>query len=153
MRTQAVTVVAVLLALLALGSTVSAEQRKPAPAVPAFRVIVNANNVLSNVDRALLQDAFLKKRTRWPNDTVIRPVDLVSSSSVRRDFTKDVLGRSVAAVRAYWQQRIFSGSDIPPPEVDSEAGVVDYVRKHEGAVGYVSGTAALDGVKEIAVER
>jgi ABC-type phosphate transport system substrate-binding protein len=152
MRTQALIIVAaLLLALFALGGTVSAEQtRRP---TPTFRVIVNPNNPLASVDRALLQDAFLKKITRWPNDTVIHPVDQVSSSSVRSSFSRDVVGRSVAAVKAYWQQRIFAGRDIPPIEVENDARVVEYVRAHEGAVGYVSGTAALEGAKEIAVSR
>jgi len=151
MRTQAVTVVATLLALLALSGGVSAEQTRPAP--PAFRVIVNSKNTLPSVERTFLQDAFLKKGTRWPNDTVIRPVDQIPSSSVRSKFSNDVVGRSVAAVKAYWQQRIFAGRDVPPIEVENDARVVEYVRRYEGAVGYVSGTASFDGTREIAVSR
>jgi ABC-type phosphate transport system substrate-binding protein len=154
MRTQAVAVVAILLALFAPGGSVSAEPtRQPPPAAPAFRVIVNSKNTLSSVERTFLQDAFLKKSTRWPNDTVIRPVDLVSSSSVRSKFSSDVIGRSVAAVKAYWQQRIFAGRDVPPIEVENDARVVEFVKRYEGAVGYVSAAASLDGAKEIAVSR
>jgi hypothetical protein len=72
---------------------------------------------------------------------------------VRARFSQQVLGRSVGAVQAYWQQRIFSGSDIPPPEVDSDQKVVDFVLRNEGAVGYVSGSANLNGAKPVDVAR
>ena len=49
-----------------------------------------------------------------------------------------MLKRSVAAVRSYWQQRIFSGRDVPPPEVDTENQVIKYVAGDPGALGYVS---------------
>jgi hypothetical protein len=35
-------------------------------------------------------------------------LDLDFNSAVRRRFTEEVLRRPLAAVRAYWQQRIFS---------------------------------------------
>jgi len=58
------------------------------------------------------------------------PVDLRSDSSVRRKFSESVLKRSVAAIRSYWQQRIFSGREVPPPELDSDAAVLRYVAKY-----------------------
>jgi hypothetical protein len=82
---------------------------------------------------------------------VIRPVDLAANSVVRRKFTEDVLNRSVEAVKGYWQQRIFSGRDVPPPELDTDEDVIAYVLKYEGAIGYVSGSASLRGTKVLAV--
>lgn len=62
-----------------------------------------------------------------------------------------MIKRSVEAVRSYWQQRIFSGRDVPPPELDTDEEVVRYVLKHDGAVGYVSAGADIDGLKVISV--
>jgi hypothetical protein len=83
---------------------------------------------------------------------VIRPVDLRPQAAARLRFTERVLKRSIGAVRSYWQQRIFSGRDVPPPEVDSDEAVVAFVSKSAGAIGYVSGTAKLQGVRELAIE-
>jgi ABC-type phosphate transport system substrate-binding protein len=121
------------------------------PPVPVYQVVVHPNNPTSTVDRGLLEDAFLKKITTWPTGELIRPVDLAPGSPVRRKFTEDVLKRSVEAVRGYWQQRIFSGRDVPPPELDTDDDVVRYVLKYEGGVGYVSGGAALNGSKVLSV--
>jgi ABC-type phosphate transport system substrate-binding protein len=121
-------------------------------ASPDFRLIVHASNPQRAADRAFLADAFLKKTTRWEGGETIRPVDLRPAATPRKSFTERVLKRSVGAVRSYWQQRIFSGRDVPPPELDSDDEVLVFVAKYPGAVGYVSGAAKLKGVKELAVK-
>ena len=63
-----------------------------------------------------------------------------------------MIGRSVGAVRAYWQHVVFSGRDVPPPQLASDAEVVKYVATHEGAVGYVSGSAPVEGARVVGVE-
>src|SRR4051812_20972356 len=90
----------------------------------SFRLIVNPANGVTALDRKFLADAFLKKTTRWPGGELIRPVDLGTESAIRRRFSEDVLGRSVAAVKSYWQQMIFSGRAVPPPELDSDEEVI-----------------------------
>ena len=62
-----------------------------------------------------------------------------------------MLRRPLAAVRAYWQQRIFSGRDVPPPELDTDQQVIDYVMRYAGAIGYVSGTTPLDGPRVVTI--
>jgi ABC-type phosphate transport system substrate-binding protein len=138
------------LGLSLAGTSVQANGR----AVPAFQIIVHPSNRTASLDRKFVEDAFLKKVTRWPdNDSVIRPVDLGAGSPVRRAFSESVLNRSVEAVKGYWQQRIFSGRDVPPPELDTDDDVVRYVLKYDGAVGYVSGGANLEGARVVDVSR
>jgi hypothetical protein len=122
-----------------------------APSSPAYRIVVHPENGVEVVTREFVRDAFLKKAKRWPGNTVLRPVDLAPRSLARKPFSEQELGRSVQAVRAYWQQRIFSGRDVPPPEFEHDAQVIDYVLKHPGAVGYVSGGADLRGAKPVSV--
>jgi ABC-type phosphate transport system substrate-binding protein len=119
---------------------------------PPYQVIVNPNNPTPPVDRHFVEDAFLKKITNWPGGGAIRPVDLPAGSPVRRRFSEEVLLRSVEAVRGYWEQRIFSGRDVPPPELDNEEDVVKYVLKYEGAVGYVSGATKLEGPRVLVIQ-
>lgn len=118
---------------------------------PDFRVIVNANNTVSGVEREFAADVFLKKVTRWSGGDATKPVDLRSDNPVRRRFSENVLKRSVGAVRSYWQQRIFSGRDVPPPELETDEAVVAYVARYPGAIGYVSGSTKLTGVRELAI--
>ena len=140
----------VLLGIVCLGlapwTSLAAAER-----TPEFIVIVHPDNPQNAATREFLADAFLKKTTRWSHDETIRPVDLRPSSATRRYFSDRVLKRSVAAVRSYWQQRIFSGRGVPPPELDDERSAVHYVLKYPGAVAYVAGDTKLEGAKVLAI--
>jgi ABC-type phosphate transport system substrate-binding protein len=116
-----------------------------------FLVLVHPSNPSHTVSREFVSDAFLKKTTRWSHDEAIRPVDLRPNAGTRRLFSERVLRRSVAAVRSYWQQRIFSGRGVPPPELDDDAAVVRYVLKYPGAVGYVTSGTRLEGAKVVTI--
>lgn len=142
MRTLTAFTVAFIVASTALGSAVLAESPRLGP---NYLVIVHPTSSAPSFDRKFIEDAFLKKISRWPNGDSIRPVDQGPDSPIRRKFTEDVLNRTVAAVKGYWQQRIFSGRDVPPPEVDTDEQVIGFVLQHEGAIGYVSGNADVKG--------
>jgi ABC-type phosphate transport system substrate-binding protein len=133
--------------LAALGSPARAEE-----ATPDFRVVVHPQNPQRSAERSFVADAFLKKTSHWDGGETIRPVDLRPGAAARRVFTERVLKRTIGAVRSYWQQRIFSGRDVPPPELESDDEVVAFVAKYPGAIGYVSGAAKLKGVKELSVK-
>lgn len=117
-----------------------------------LKIIVHSSNAARAVDQSFLADAFLKKVTRWPSGETIRPLDQRPDTAVRRSFSRGILKRTVAAVRSYWQQRIFSGRDVPPPELDSDASVIAYVERTPGAVGYVATGAKLGSSRELQVQ-
>lgn len=141
-----------LLAILVLAvALIPAPRAGIADSAPAIRLIVHPDNPVTRLDRKFVINAFLKKRTRWGDDVAIRPVDLEPDSPVRRRFSKEVLGRSIEAVRRYWNQQVFSGRGVPPPELDSEREVVEYVTRHRGAIGYVSEGVDLQGAKVVEI--
>jgi ABC-type phosphate transport system substrate-binding protein len=139
--------------ILALVLTVPAVEvvARGASPPPPYVIIVHPSNPTTGISRKFLVDAFLKKTTRWEHGEVIRPADQPADSAVRRKFSEEILKRSVAAVRSFWQQAVFSGRDVPPPELNTDEDVVKYVANHAGAVGYVSGTATIDGAKVMPV--
>jgi hypothetical protein len=112
---------------------------------------VHPTNPTRELTRPFLRDAFLKRSTQWSHGPTLRPVDFVPRAPVREVFSRDVLGRGVAEVKRYWQQQIFSGKNVPPPELDSEADVIAFVLKHEGAIGYLPAGAHAAGARVVAV--
>ncbi len=146
-------VATLLLALPALAPvTPGGAQPARAGHVGAFVVVVHADNPTPSLPRETLARLFLRKLARWPGGQPALPVDLPADAPVRASFSRHVLARSVTAVRAYWQERIFSGRDVPPPERADEAEALAYVRAHPAAVGYVSATATLPpGVRVLPV--
>lgn len=135
----------VLACLLALGDVLADDT------APEFVIVVHPENPASSLSRDFLQDAFLKRKSEWPGGESLKPVDQASDSRVREKFSERVLQRSVAAVKSYWQQRIFSGRGVPPPEFPSDQAVIGYVLKHRGGIGYVSGNAHLGGARAVLV--
>jgi hypothetical protein len=154
MRPTSRTLAAFAATTLAVVAIAIASDRAVAQPAPAYVVIAHPQVRVARVSREFLADVFLKRKTRWPGDKLIRPVDLDARSSVRKRFSDDVLRRTTAAVRNYWRQIVFSGRGVPPPELDDDRAVVDYVLRHEGAVGYVSSAAAgaLGGAKLLEVD-
>jgi len=121
------------------------------PARPSYVLIVHPGSRPPALDRKFLSEVFLRRTTRWPDDTPILPVDLAPDARARARFSQDVLARSVASVRSYWQQRIFSGQGLPPPELGDDDAVVSYVLSHPGAIGYVSAGTPLNGAIPVEV--
>ena len=142
-----------LLSLLAavLGAALG-PARPLAASMPAYRLIVNPQNGATSVDRRFVADAFLKKITRWPDGESVHPVDLSPEAPARARFSEEVIRRSVSAVKSYWQQLVFSGRDVPPPELDRDEDVIGYVLRFPGAIGYVSSTANVDRVKVVTLK-
>jgi hypothetical protein len=140
------------LGLVLLWCLVAVSPALAADAPPAFRVVAHRGVPGNTVSRDFLANAFLKNISRWPDNQALRPVDLKVDAGARKTFSEAVLRRSVAAVKAYWQQRIFSGRGVPPPALDSDQAVIDYVASHPGAVGYISGTPSVGNVKVMTVK-
>ena len=109
-----------------------------------YVIVVNARNPISSMSAEELARVFLKKQKTWEDGSAVLPVDLPEDSQVRETFTRDVLGRSTSAVRAFWQQMIFSGRDVLPVVRDDPGAVISYVSSNTYAIGYVAPNTPLD---------
>lgn len=116
-----------------------------------FKVIGHAGTTPDTIAKRELARIFLKQHSKWPSGQSAEPVDQRGNEALRRTFAEDVLGKTPAMVESYWQAQVFSGRGTPPSSLGSDAAVVDFVRSHPGAVGYVSRSASTDGVKIINV--
>jgi ABC-type phosphate transport system substrate-binding protein len=135
-----------------LGLCTFGGQAARAESPPDFRVVIHPDNPVSSISQEFVTDVFLKRTTRWHDGEAAHPADQRADANVRKSFSDSVLRRSVSAVKRYWQQRIFSGRELPPPELESDDAVIGYVLKHRGAIGYVSGSAKLGRAKAVSVQ-
>lgn len=115
--------------------------------VVSYKVIVNSSNSLSTIKKGDLSKFFLKKKQKWPDGKDVLCVDLAVDSSIRKKFSKQIHGRTVSAIKAYWQKQIFSGRGVPHLELDSEAKILKYIHAHPTAIGYVAAPASLSKFK------
>jgi len=141
-------------ALIALALAVGAVSAPLQAQDKEFVVIVNAFNPFVTIKADDLSRIFLKKTATWSNGQAAQPVDQPEGSNLRRRFTSRVLNRDTGSVKSYWQQQVFSGKAVPPPTLDTDAAVLEFVRQHPYAVGYISTSTPLTNeVRVIAVVR
>ena len=139
----------------ALILTVVGATAGPGAAAPqtGYAVVVNPANSTASLSRADVARLFLKKLTSWPGGAPVAPVDQARTAPVRQAFSIDVHEKDADAVAAHWQVQVFSGRDVPPRTLRSDADVLAFVRSNPGAIGYVSTATPLDeGVKKVKVE-
>jgi ABC-type phosphate transport system substrate-binding protein len=117
----------------------------------SYKVIVHPSNPATQVTRLKVGEMFLKKATRWPDGHPVMPIEPSGKSPVRQRFDLEIYGKPVIAISAYWQQMIFGGKAVPPPERANDAEVVAFVRDTPGAIGYVWSGTDVSGVKVVTV--
>jgi ABC-type phosphate transport system substrate-binding protein len=117
-----------------------------------YQIVVNNDNPITSLSKNQVKKIYTKKLTKWDDDKKIKPVDLQKNSDVRKSFSSSVLGKSVSAMRAFWQRQIFSGKGVPPPEKKNDASVIEYVKNNPGAIGYVSINANTGNLKKITIK-
>ena len=115
------------------------------------KIIVNPANTISSITVSELSNIFLKKVSKFDNGDKAVPVDQVADSPVRVSFSDQYLGKSVSAVKNYWNQQLFSGAGVPPEEKQNDAAVINFVKANAGAIGYVSSGASITEVKVLNV--
>jgi hypothetical protein len=116
-----------------------------------YQIIVHPSNPARELSRSFLRDAFMKRNPQWTHGPAMRPVDLSGRAPARELFSREVLERSVAEIKRFWQQQIFSGKGVPPPELESEVEVAAFVLKHAGGIGYLPAGTDLRGTRVVTV--
>jgi methyl-accepting chemotaxis protein len=66
---------------------------------------------------------------------------------LRAAFCTEIVGKSVANLKALWAQMVFSGKALPPKVAASDDDVKKAVSSAKGGVGYIKAAAADDTVK------
>jgi len=117
-----------------------------------FKVIVHPDNPISSVSRAFLRGAYLKQVRDWRKGLPVQPIDLSKRFPARDAVAAQVLQKSPAQLRSFWIQRIFSGTGMPPPELDSPAAVIASVLAQPGAVAYLPSNVDPGRAKVIKLE-
>ena len=122
----------------------------PAAAQDGYRIVVNPSNPVSSLSKSQVSRLFLEKST-WDDGAQALPVDLLATSPIREGFSKEVLGLPVPAALDRLREVAKASGATPPPSMASDRDVLAYVRLKPGAIGYVSLSADVSGVKVVSV--
>ncbi|MDQ8196905.1 hypothetical protein QEH56_02035 [Pelagicoccus enzymogenes] len=128
--------------LVTLLATVLASTLQAAPAV-----VVNPDNT-DAVDSETLTAYLIGKRKFWEggSEVVIAVLkDDADANGALEQFTK----MNDSRFKSHWQRLAFSGRGTMPKQFSDPAALVAFVKVNKGAIGLVSDSADLSGVKKV----
>jgi ABC-type phosphate transport system substrate-binding protein len=112
-------------------------------------LIVNpANN--QAIDRHWVAKVYLGEIKSWPGGGAVTVYDLPEDSELRGRFSKEILGRSIANMKALWAQFTFSGKAVPPRQLATDEAVKKAVAADKYALGYIDSASVDDSVRALA---
>jgi hypothetical protein len=100
-------------------------------------VIANAASPVRTLTNKEAVDIFMRRTRFDANGDQIIACDLSRDNAVRGDFYRVMTGMSQAQINSYWARLMFSGQVMPPQAFASEQELLNMVRRHPGAIGYL----------------
>lgn len=118
-------------------------------ALSAPKILLNESVDLSDIDSAYLNQIFAMQTRKWPNGQAIQVFVLPSTDSLHRRFVVDHLQIQTHQLDRIWNRMLFTGTGKAPTVVESEDAMLKTIQTTPGAIGYVSETFAVNGVKVV----
>lgn len=80
---------------------------------------------------------FLGKRMRWSNQA---PITFVLSKDPEslEPFMREIMGKTQGQFTNYWKKMLFTGKGMMPRFLETDKEVIQYVKIHPNACGFVS---------------
>ncbi|MGE5450268.1 MAG: phosphate ABC transporter substrate-binding protein [Acidobacteriota bacterium] len=110
-------------------------------------VIVHPSNKAAIDDDAITK-LFLGQLKTFPGGAPAIPVDQKTPATAE-EFHLKVLNKSDKEVRKVWARQVFTGGLQPPPNLDDDEAVVQYVATTPEAIGYVQAAKVTNKVKVV----
>ncbi len=107
--------------------------------------VVISNKNIKELSQSEIKAIFLKKLTLIDAIAVV-PVNLEAGDSLRVKFEEKLLDMSFERLKSYWTKEHYLGHR-PPVNMKSEESIKAFVKKVDGAIGYINANSVDDGVK------
>jgi hypothetical protein len=119
------------------------------PALANDVQVVANSSVAGEVSAADLKEIFLGNKTSV-GGAAVEPV--LGGGSAHEAFLRLYVGKSDQGLRTHLKSLVFTGKASMPKSFASDAEVLKYVASTKGAIGYVSTSADVAGVKKVSVK-
>lgn len=100
------------------------------------KVTVVGNSLgTASLTKNQVSSIFKGMKSRWKNDEEVILVMPSSKHSGCEIMAATVFGKDMKYVKKYWLTLVFQGRSNPPVFLDSNEEILNYVKKHAGAIG------------------
>lgn len=110
----------------------------PAISLAADWVLVaNPRAGIGRLSQDEVTNIYLGRYRRLASGETAVPIDLPVGSSLRAQFYRQLVNKSLPEINAYWARLIFSGKTQPPGTANSSEEAVQMVVRNKAALAYV----------------
>ena len=113
----------------------------------ANEYVIISNKNMQTLSISQIKAIFLKKIT-FIDDTKVVPLNLGTRDPLRVKFEKRVLKMGFMRLKSYWTKQHYLGKR-PPISLKSQESIKAFVKKVDGAIGYIESNKLDSNVKEI----
>ncbi len=101
----------------------------------AKEYVIVSNNKLRDISKSELKAIYLNKISFLGNKKII-PLNLYAKDPIRISFETKVLNMSFRHLKSYWAKQHYLGHR-PPLSMKSQESVIAFIKKVDGAIGYI----------------
>lgn len=107
------------------------------PAFAELVVVVNARSGVAVMTRNDVINIFFGRNRQFFNGQEAQPVDLDDAHPHRQLFYKQLVGKDLSEINAYWSRQVFTGRMQAPPRLSNTEEVLKWVASRPGGIGFV----------------
>ena len=100
-------------------------------------VVVRADNPVESMTRSEVIDLFMGKYVAFPNGEKAIAADLDGEQATKEVFYRQLVGRSLPSINAYWSRIRFAGRQRASVQQASEEEMIQFIENNDLAIGYV----------------
>jgi TonB family protein len=115
-----------------------------------IKIVANPSVKPDFISVAEIRSVFMADRNSLKDGSHVEPV-FEQEGATHEAFLREYLKETNEALQTHYGALVFTGKSAMPKSFRSDAEVVAYVAHTRGAIGYVSASAATEGVKVLDV--
>jgi len=116
-------------------------------------MVVSDQSPLRDISASQVKKIFKLRQRMWSDGMPIQPINMVKENALRNDFSQQILRKRPAQMEVYYLKMALTGRGQPPHTVHDYDELVSFIRKHQGAIGYVNQPMNQEGVKTLVIKR
>jgi hypothetical protein len=118
------------------------------PARADFYVVVGEHSPVTTLSQKEVMHLFMGRSRSFPDGSPATPHDLAQDAQ-REGFYRSLSGLTLPQVTSYWARLMFSGRNLPPARVETEADMVERLRTDATAIGWLPAAPKDGGIRTV----
>ena len=111
-------------------------------------IITNPDTHVASLKKKDIKDIFLGRKKSWEKNEQIALATL-KDEATHKQFLNRFVDKTPFQFRNYWREKVFLGEGESPRSFETEEGLINFVARTKGAIGYISSPPARPGPVKI----